>query len=340
MRKIIITAISLLYAVYSFSQTSSYRFIHEGGQLFYINPGDSTAIDHVVQDDVVLPAKVKIGFGFKFNGAVYDSLGISENGYIWFGPAQASELSGIINPITQQLPSSVKGVVCAFGIDLHPHHNTNLTTTIRSYREDFIGRPDNFIIEWRNTSRVDALNGSKGEDTLNFQIQLFAWEQDRVQITYGVMGLNPDITSNLSVGMKGADISDFALRTTDATHPWDNTLAAAAITNTCELSTNSNPMYAPHNFMSWLNSGSTGFKEHAAGIRFSLYPLPVKEVLFVKEADKHEIKNFEIYDINGRLVIKDSYTSSGIPVHTITPGLYIIRLGSSSGTSVQKFIKG
>lgn len=340
MRKIIITTISLLYAVYSFSQTSSYRFIREGGQMFYIDPTHPAAIDHVVQDDVVLPAKVKIGFGFKFNGATYDSLGISENGYIWFGPAQASELEGIINPITQQLPSSVKGVVCAFGTDLHPHQNTDLTTTIRSYREDFIGRPDNFIIEWRNTSRRDALNDSKGEDTLNFQMQLFAWEQDRVQITYGVMGLNPEITSNLSVGMKGEGMNDFALRATDATHPWDNTLAATAITNTCELSAASNPMHAPHNFMSWLNTGSTGFKEYATGIEFSLYPLPANEVLFVKEAGKHEVKNFEIYDANGRLVMKDLYTSSGIPVHTMLPGLYIIRLASSSGTSIQKFIKG
>ena len=340
MRKIIITTISLLYAMYSFSQTSSYTFVREGGQVFYINPTDSTAIDHIVQDDVVLPAKVKIGFGFKFNGAIYDSLGISENGYIWFGPAQASELEGIINPITQQLPSSVKGVVCAIGNDLHPHVNTDLTTSIRSYREDFIGRPDNFIIEWRNISRAEALSDPKGEDTLNFQIQLFAWEEDRVQISYGVMGLNPDISSNLSVGMKGADMNDFALRTTNAAHPWDNTLAATAINNTCELSASSNPMDAAHNFMSWLNKGATGVNEHAAGIKFSLYPLPANDLLFVKEADRYEVKNFEIYDINGRLIAKDVYINSGIPVHAMEPGLYLIKLVSPSGTGIQKFIKG
>ncbi|MES2691530.1 MAG: T9SS type A sorting domain-containing protein, partial [Bacteroidota bacterium] len=172
------------------------------------------------------------------------------------------------------------------------------------------------------------------------QIQLFAWEEDRVQITYGTMGLNPDITSNLSVGMKGADMNDFALRTTDATHPWDNTLTATTISNTCELSVTSNPMNAAHNFMSWLNKGTTGLKEHAAGIAFSLYPLPANDVLFVKEADKYEVEKYEIYDVSGRLLVQDAYSGGGIPVSAMLPGLYLIRLSASSGTSTLKFIKG
>lgn len=339
MKKIIITTLSLLFALHSFSQLSSYRFIREGGQVFYINPADSTAIEHTVSDDMVLPAKVKIGFGFVFNGQVYDSLGISENGYIWFGPAQAEELVGITNPITEQLPSSVKGVVCAFGLDLHPHVNTDLTTTIRSYREDFNGRPDNFIIEWRNTSRIDALNSAKGEDTINIQMQLFAWEQDRVQITYGSMGLNPDLSSVISVGMKGADMNDFALRVTDDTNPWDNTLAATAITQTSELSTASNPSDAPHNFMSWLSNRTTGLREHAARADFSLYPLPANNLLFIKQHGANEIKSYEIYNPSGSRVQTGEYAPEGIPVSELIPGLYIIRLNTASGVSAQRFIK-
>src|SRR5690349_16598268 len=85
------------------AQTSSYTFMREGGQMSYIDPNGDNVITHTVDDDMVLPAKVKIGFPFRFNGNTYDSLGISENGFIWFGPAQASEVAGIVNPITSVL---------------------------------------------------------------------------------------------------------------------------------------------------------------------------------------------------------------------------------------------
>lgn len=329
-----------LSALAGVAQTSSYTFIREGGQIGHIDPSNPDVIEHTVEDDIVLPAKVKIGFPFRFNGNTYDSLGISENGFIWFGPAQASDLAGIVNPITSTLPAGVTGVVCAFGIDLHPHVNVAPATTIRSLRTDFAGSPDNFIIEWRNTGRWAALNDSMGEDTLDFQIQLFAKEADRVQITYGFeTKINPNVTSQLSVGMKGASQTDFALRTTNGT-TWDSTLTAPTINATCEFSATSNPALVPHNYMSWLNNNPTGMKEDLISSAFTLYPVPVNDVLFVDQtAIQGTVTSYEVYHIDGKLMASGKYTASGIAVSQLNTGIYLLKLQTEEGVAVKRFVK-
>jgi hypothetical protein len=321
------------------AQTSTYSFLREGGQMSLLNPADPGVIEHTVNDDQVLPAKVKLGFPFKYNGATYDSVGISENGYIWFGSAQAADMENITNPITATLPAGVAGVVCAFGIDLHPHINAGGTTTIRSLRQDFNNHPDNFIIEWRNTGRFDALNDPKGEDTIHFQIQLYALEDDRVQISYWDSHLNPDVISQLSVGMKGASNSDFALRMTNANHPWDNTLAGTALTSTCEFSATSNPTDAAHNFMSWTNPGHTGLKDVRSNVQFNMYPMPASDVLFVEQPDGNIINSYRIYNIEGRLIAEKPYTTAGIAVSNLDNGMYVLHLQTAEGFAAKRFIK-
>lgn len=338
MKRIIITILPLFFAFAGMTQISQYEFIREGGQLFELDPNDTNVTTHTIFDGSVLPAKIKLGYRFRFNGAYYDSIGISENGFIWFGPAQASELVGITNPMATNLPAGVKGVVCAFGIDLHPRVSGPVTT-IRSGPQYFIGRIDNFIVEWKNTSRYDALKDTTeaGLDTLTVQIQLFAFEDDRIQITYGYMGLNPNVSSNLSVGIKGASNTDFANRMTDATHTWDNTLAGTDLSSTCLLSTNSNPMKAPHNFITWVNRNpQTGTKELDAN-NFNLYPIPVNDVLHIQSAQP--ILSYAIYSIAGKLLTEGNETNTGIAVSHLTSGVYFVKLTTANGTSSKKFIK-
>jgi hypothetical protein len=341
MKTIITLSLFALSAYTGLAQTGNYTFIREGGQMGYLDTANPEVTHHTVEDDIVLPAKVKIGFPFRFNGNTYDSLGISENGFIWFGPAQASDLGGITNPITETLPAGVAGIVCAFGIDLHPHVNTGLTTSVLSLRQDFAGSPDNFIIEWRNSSRWDAISDPLGEDTLDFQIQLFAKEADRVQITYGFgMHLNPNITSQLSVGMKGASQTDFALRATDANHTWDNTLAGAALTSTCELSATSNPAAVPHNYMSWVNNNPTGIKDDLISSIFTVYPVPAKDVLYVNQSNAQSpVTSYEIYHMDGKLANAGMYTASGISTSNLNTGVYFVRLQTADGVGVKRFVK-
>ncbi|MES2381450.1 MAG: T9SS type A sorting domain-containing protein [Bacteroidota bacterium] len=336
MKRIITSILPLFFAFAGMAQISQYQFIREGGQLFELDPNDTNVTTHTIADDMVLPAKVKIGYNFKFNGAFYDSVGISENGFIWFGPAQPSELFGITNPMTAVLPAGVKGVVCAFGIDLHPRIS-GPATTIRSGPQYFIGRIDNFIIEWKNTSRFDALNDVDGADTMTIQMQLFAFEDDRVQITYGYMGLNANVSNNLSVGIKGASNTDFATRMTDATHTWDNTIAGTSINSTCLFSKDSNPMKGLHNFITWVNRNpQTGTKE-LDGNSFNIYPMPVTDVLYIQSAQP--VLSYAVYNIAGKLLTEGNETSAGIAVSHLTSGFYFVKLTTAIGTSSKKFIK-
>ncbi len=336
MKRIITTILPLLFAFTGMAQISQYEFIREGGQMTELDPNDTTVTTHIIADDLVLPAKVKIGYRFRFNGAFYDSLGISENGFIWFGPAQASELEGITNPMTTTLPASVKGIVCGFGIDLHPRFSGPVTT-IRTCRQYFNGRIDNFIIEWKNTSRFDALNDAAGADTITVQMQLFAFEDDRVQITYGRMGLNPNVSNNLSVGIKGASNTDFANRMTDATHTWDNTTAGTSINSTCLLSSTSNPSQGLHNFITWVNRNpQTGTRELDAN-NFTLYPMPVNDALHIQSAQP--VLSYAIYNIAGKLLAEGNETNAGITVSHLTSGVYFVKLTTANGTSSKKFIK-
>lgn len=336
MKRIITSILPLFFAFAGMAQISQYEFIREGGQMSLLNPNDTSVITHIIADDEVLPAKVKIGYRFRFNGAFYDSLGISENGYIWFGPAQASELKGIVNPMTETLPAGVKGVVCAFGIDLHPRESGPVTT-IRTGPQYFNGRIDNFIIEWKNTSRIDALNDAAGADTMTIQMQLFAFEDDRVQITYGGLGLNPDVSSNLSVGIKGASNADFATRMTDATHTWDNTAAGTSINSTCLFSKDSNPMKGLHNYITWVNRNpQTGTKELDAN-SFNVYPMPVTDVLHIQSAQP--VLAYAVYNIAGKLLAEGNEVNEGINVNHLPGGVYFVKLTTSNGTGTKKFIK-
>jgi hypothetical protein len=339
MKRLTLILFSSIACFPAIAQLSNYTFIREGGQMSYIDSAAAGVIHHTVDDDMVVPAKVKLGFSFTFNGDTYDSIGISENGFVWFGPAQASDLDGITNPLTQTLPASVKGVICGFGVDLHPHVNTSLTTTIRSYSEPFAGRIDNFRVEWRNTSRFDALSDTQGEDTLNFQIQIFPHEDDRVQVTYWNMGLNPNVTSNLTVGLRGASATDYALRMTDATHTWDNTLEGTSVNSTCELSAVSNPSMVPHNYMSWVNRGTVGLKERNATGGVSLYPVPASDVLYIKPSKDYAVKTYEVIDVTGKVVKSGSITALQVPVSDLKPGLYFLKLESTAGTISERFVK-
>ncbi len=319
------------------AQTGNYTFIKEGGQISYLDPNDTGVHEHVVLDDIVLPAKAAIGFPFKFNGVFYDSVGISENGYIWFGPAQSNALSGIVNPLTASLPPGVEGVVCAFGIDLHPHTSTGLITSIRSKSVIFGAQVDNFIVEWRNTTRLDAMNDLAGEDTIGFQIQLFQFEMDRVQITYGYdIGLNPNISSQISVGIRGSDNTDFSVRMTDATHNWDNTIPGPAIQSTCSFDSQNNPGKASFNYMSWLNTGQTGLQQ-IQGDDVHVFPNPVIEKLHVKS--KGTIEFYEVLGLDAKVRLSGQWEDSGLDVSGLPAGMYVLRITGSEGPASVTFVK-
>ncbi|WP_261512964.1 DUF7619 domain-containing protein [Chryseobacterium paludis] len=72
-------------------------------------------------------------------------------------------------------------------------------------------------------------------------------------------------------------------------------------------------------------------------IQFSIYPNPVKDVLFIKS--KENIIKAEIYDIAGRILSSVSVTDNSVNTSELTKGNYIIKLFTKDKSIMQKFIK-
>jgi hypothetical protein len=341
MKKMITTFILAVTAIAGYAQTSRYSFHQEGAQFGSLDENDPAITSYDATDDMVL--KVKIGFSFKFNGQFYDSVGISENGFIWFGSAQPDDIKNTqISPLSSLLPASVKGVVSAMGIDLHPHTNTQLTSKILMGSTD-PGRQ--FTIEWRNTSRIDAMQAG-AEDTLTFEINLYKEEFNRIDILYYPnpgFGLNTAISTQneLQVGIKGANISDFTNRMTDATHAWNNnTLPGVDINSTCRLTNDTNPSMSIWNAMVWYDDQTVGVAENYVSSTMKVYPVPVKDVIYIDiaEADKASLQ-YELYDLQGRALSKGDAPDKMIAVHELKQGIYFVKVFSGNKVYRSKVIK-
>ena len=71
--------------------------------------------------------------------------------------------------------------------------------------------------------------------------------------------------------------------------------------------------------------------------QFSIYPNPVKDVLFIKSKEK--IIKAEIYDNVGRILSSASVTDNSITISELTRGNYILKLFTKDKSIIQKFIK-
>jgi hypothetical protein len=72
----------------------------------------------------------------------------------------------------------------------------------------------------------------------------------------------------------------------------------------------------------------------------SIYPVPTKDVLNISTSDSITMKNAQIYDLNGKLVVKSEITNGQINVNSLTSGTYIILLNDTNDKGYsQKFIK-
>jgi len=73
---------------------------------------------------------------------------------------------------------------------------------------------------------------------------------------------------------------------------------------------------------------------------FSVFPNPAKEILNLNVADGVSIKTAEVFDLNGRSVMKSEVIENAISVSKLATGTYILILSDSNGNDYsQKFIK-
>lgn len=78
---------------------------------------------------------------------------------------------------------------------------------------------------------------------------------------------------------------------------------------------------------------------NASSIQMS--PNPAKDVVTIKGLDNN-LKSIEVIDVNGRVVIRNTYTSTTeaqIALNSLTAGVYMVKVSSDKGVSTQKLIK-
>lgn len=324
MRKIA-TILFTTVAFTSFAQVGRYTFTKETGQPWEIDQYPNIAVtDHVVNDDSVWPYKIKIPFPFKFNGQVMDSVGIAENGFIWFGTATENEVASVTTPISGTFPSTVTGIISAMGADLHPHVNTSLTTLLRSGLTGTAPMRE-LIIEWKNTSRIEPIMGGRALDTITFQIKLYEF-MNRIEVAYIKTGLNPFYNTLTQVGLRGKKGDDYNIRSTETTGTnWRNTTEGTKSDATCELSATHYPNFGDMFVWMDLNTDPTSVDElNHAGMR--LYPNPATDKIEVSTGIS-EATTLCIMDINGKVIHQQVFSSNTVlNTQDWNRGIYLIQL--------------
>ncbi|WP_299311972.1 T9SS type A sorting domain-containing protein [uncultured Aquimarina sp.] len=72
----------------------------------------------------------------------------------------------------------------------------------------------------------------------------------------------------------------------------------------------------------------------------SLYPNPVNTYVNITNAHSLDVSSFEIYSVQGKLIISGQYESNSIDISTLTKGIYLVKINSNLGDSViKKLIK-
>ena len=170
--------------------------------------------------DAVSPA-VNLPFSFKYNNRSYNSIFISNNGFITFGnPALANTYTGLSSDLTT-VGNIFEGSIAGFAANLK---NANTTTSEISY--ETVG--SKFIVQFSDLQG----NSASAAQLITFQIHLDS-SNNSVAIVYGTCASGTGTLSG-EVGLKGAESSDGNNRT--GTN-WTTTAIGTSTSSSCTLGT-------------------------------------------------------------------------------------------------------
>ena len=175
-------------------------------------------------------AAAPIGFGFAYNNALYNSVTISDNGYITFG---ATSPAGGTLPISAV--TAYNGAISGFGFNLAGNINLGTVITFSNDGADIkyltTGAPGNqvFTVEYKNMKRRNVITNLEG--FVNFQIRLYESNM-RIEIQYKSWATVSATSTSGQIGLRGLTNADFSNRIA----PWSAT--AAGTLNTSNIALN------------------------------------------------------------------------------------------------------
>ncbi len=71
----------------------------------------------------------------------------------------------------------------------------------------------------------------------------------------------------------------------------------------------------------------------------SVFPVPSKDLLFINNFNNYNIKQIVVYDINGRLIIKQKQNFEYVNISGLSNGIYLLNLLTDTGKFTKKIIK-
>lgn len=224
------------FGVFAFGQVSSYDFGQTmgtytpitGGTVLATATGNSGAAS---LDTAEYPATLP--FGFVFNGAVFNTVNVSSNGYLTLGGTDPSSTAS--NPLAAT--SNWDGVIAAWARDINAIYDVNGVTS--DIRIETLGAAPNRIavIQW---SKFRALYNTSTTNVYQFSFQIRLKEtSNEIEVVYDkgsfVIGSLTN-TGVLFVGLRGKTNLDFNSRKSDATQGFDNSVAATLTTQSQAMS--------------------------------------------------------------------------------------------------------
>ena len=79
--------------------------------------------------------------------------------------------------------------------------------------------------------------------------------------------------------------------------------------------------------------------EDFARNNFAVYPNPATDMLNISNVNKLDITNATITDINGRIIKEVNSSIQSINIAELTPGVYFLKVTTTEGSGITKFIK-
>ncbi len=189
-------------------------------------------------DDAVYTNQ-SIGFNFDFNGVTYNSLGISTNGFIWFGSGTPSTTNYTPLSSTSGQSGTIDGIVSIYGRDLRGNNTTVQTPQLNVSTS---GTAPNriYTIEWKsirpkndNTTGDCAFFGLT-TNRMDMQIKLFEGT-NVIDFRYNVAPYCIDGDFVGQVGVRGATTADYQNRAVAACGSWSSSSAGGSNAATASI---------------------------------------------------------------------------------------------------------
>lgn len=77
----------------------------------------------------------------------------------------------------------------------------------------------------------------------------------------------------------------------------------------------------------------------AQQLQLSVYPNPAENIIRIGDINSSDITQFEIFDIQGKLLLRDKYSESGIDISSLENGMYLLKLQSGNSTRIARIVK-